>query len=441
VVIGAGLTGLACGLTLAEAGRDHRIYEASGSVGGLARSETVEGYTFDATGHWMHLRDDDIQTLVETALGENQLWVERSAAIWLRDRFVPYPFQTNLWALPLEDRRACLLGLLRAREAREQGAPPETFRDFVFQSLGEGIAERFMLPYNRKLWGVPLETLSLEWLGRFVPRPSDEEVLLGLLGPLSDDRGYNARFIYPREGGIQALSDALAARLPDSPILDTRVVAIDPAHRTVFLDEGSEVRYAQLLSTMALPKLVEVCEGVPEPVRAAASRLRATHVTYVSLGVRHTIPRPALPYHWVYFPEEAFPFYRAGCASAAVPSLAPADGATFYIEFSHHDATLPPEVSDPAAAAEAGLREVGLIHPDDPVVVSRTNTIENAYVIFDAHHQEATATIFAWLESVGIRSEGRYGRWAYASMEDALLAGRAVARDFLSPAETETPHP
>ncbi|MDF1564362.1 MAG: FAD-dependent oxidoreductase [Deltaproteobacteria bacterium] len=428
-IIGAGLTGLACGLELAAAGREHRIYEASATVGGLARSEVIEGYTFDATGHWMHLRDPEIRRLVEEVLGENKTWVERSAAIWLGDRFVPYPFQTNVWALPLADRRDCLRGLLRARDRRAAGeAPPRTFRDFVYESLGEGIAERFMIPYNRKLWGVELEELSLDWIGRFVPQPSDEELMLGCLGPPEEDRGYNARFLYPREGGIQALPDGLAARLPASPLLSTAVVAVDPAKKKLYLAEGSEVPYEALVSTMALPRLVSICEGVPDAVREAAGRLRATHVTYASLGVRQRLPRPTPPHHWVYFPEERFPFYRAGCASAAVPSLAPEQCASFYIEFSHHADTPP---ADAAAIAEAGLREVGLVHPDDPVEVASVRTLENAYVIHDEDHARARAAVLDWLSPLSIHSVGRYGRWEYASMEDALLAGRHAARVIL----------
>jgi len=49
-------------------------------------------------------------------------------------------------------------------------------------------------------------------------------------------------------------------------------------------------------------------------------------------------------------------------------------------------------------------------------------------VMFDEHHASATATLLGWLESVGVRSCGRYGAWIYNSMEDSLLSGLAAAQ-------------
>ncbi|RMG16534.1 MAG: amine oxidase [Deltaproteobacteria bacterium] len=434
LILGGGLAGLGCAHRLDAAGAKWRLLEREARVGGLARSETRDGFTFDATGHWLHLRDPKVKALVLDLLGEDALWVSRSAWIHTHGMMVPYPFQTHTGALPPEVTYECLMGFIRARFGEEGRAlrerEPASFEDFVLRNLGEGIGRHFMFPYNRKLYQVDLSELSAAWTGRFVPNPSVEDVVRGAVGAKTETQGYNARFVYPRSGGIETLSRRLAARLQGEIHTGATVVAVDPKRRCVRTQDGTEHPYTQLVSTLPLPALIEICEGVPETVRRAARRLRAVSVTYVNVAVRVGEGTPPLDYHWVYFPEPEFPFYRAGCASAAVPDLAPPGCRTFYVEFSH----LGPGLSEETYCVQAleGLARCGLLREADEVLFTFARTIPTAYVLFDRAYEESRATVFAWLEALGIRSIGRYGAWEYSSMEDALIAGRTAAEALLS---------
>ncbi len=433
LILGAGLAGLGCAHRLDEAGASWRILEREDRVGGLARSETREGFTFDATGHWLHLRDPGIRSLVEDLLGEDALWVERSAAIYSHGVMVPYPFQTHTGALPPEVTFECLMGFIEARFGetgrRLREREPRSFEEFVLRNLGAGIGRHFMFPYNRKLYNVDLSELSAAWTGRFVPNPSVEEVVRGAVGAKTSTQGYNARFVYPREGGIETLPRRLAARLKGEIETGTAVASIDTRARAARSEDGRTWRYDRLVSSLPLPELIERCAHAPKAVRAAAGRLRAVSVSYVNVAVRVGDDAP-LEYHWVYFPEPEFPFYRAGCASAAVPSLAPPGCRTFYVEFSH----IGPGLSHDAYERQAveGLRRAGLLRRGDEVLFTFTRTIPTAYVLFDQAYEQSRREVLAWLETVGILSIGRYGNWEYSSMEDALLAGRRAAEAVLS---------
>jgi len=281
-----------------------------------------------------------------------------------------------------------------------------------------------MVPYNRKLWGVPLEELSLEWMGRFVPQPDPESIFSGCVAPLKTSQGYNASFLYPARGGIQSLSDGLAGLLTQAPELNTKVVGLDLDQRQATTADGQTIRFSSVVSSAPLPSIASSVLGLPEGLRVAIGKLRATHVSYVGLGIRSPGPRYEQKVHWVYFPEDHFPFYRAGCASAAVPSLAPPMAATYYVEFSH-SGDKPSGLVD---AALTGLRQCGMIHPDDPVEVAVERTLHGAYVIVDHAHREATSALLSWLSARGLSSVGRYGSWTYSSMEDALLEGKAAAQ-------------
>ncbi len=117
-----------------------------------------------------------------------------------------------------------------------------------------------------------------------------------------------------------------------------------------------------------------------------------------------------------------FAFFRVGVYSNAVASMAPADGASLYVELS--DRQQPPDL--PVIARQ--LVEIGALGAAEDLRFSRTRDIEYAYVVFDEDHGPATKTIRAWLERVGVRSCGRYGAWIYNSMEDSVLSGLAAAQ-------------
>ena len=60
IIIGAGLTGLSAAL---HSERDYLVLERDQRVGGLTRTEDIEGFLFNHTGHWLHLRNDRVKKL------------------------------------------------------------------------------------------------------------------------------------------------------------------------------------------------------------------------------------------------------------------------------------------------------------------------------------------------------------------------------------------
>lgn len=423
LILGAGLAGISAAL---HTDRSYRLVEREERVGGLCRTDARDGFLFDATGHWLHLRDPEMQRLADEALPGGWIEVDRKAAIWSHERFTRYPYQVNTHGLPPEVVAENVLGFIEAqfgeggRALRER--EPQNFAEFILRHLGQGFAKNFMFPYNAKLWTVHPREMSTAWMGRFVPRPTVEEVVRGALGLEGDRAGYNARFRYPREGGIEAFVRGLAAKLPRPAECGVEPVAIDVAAKTALLSTGEEVRWRTLVGTIPLPLLVGLCRGAPPRVLEAAAALRATTVTYVNVGARDI---GAPPVHWVYLPEERYAPYRVGSASAAVPSLAPAGRRSFYVEFSAKEALDGARAERQAVEALAGL---GFVRGPQDVLFAEARTIPNAYVIYDDRYGPAKDEIVAWLADRDVLVAGRYGRWEYSSMEDALLAGRECAK-------------
>ena len=108
---------------------------------------------------------------------------------------------------------------------------------------GAGIAKHFAIPYNRKLWAVPLTEMETSWLGGRVPLPDLEEMIEGALRPVPKPMGPNARFGYPLRGGFQALMDGFLPHLRGELQLDARVARVLAAQHTVTLRDGRRYRY------------------------------------------------------------------------------------------------------------------------------------------------------------------------------------------------------
>jgi len=421
VILGAGLSGLSTAL---HHGGDYLVLEREGRPGGLTRTEDIDGFLFNHTGHWLHLRDPRIQQLVADLLPDGMVTVQRRAAIYSNGVFTLYPFQANLHGLPVEVLRECLQGAVEAavqRASRKQ-AQPRNFLEYAHRHFGDGIARHFIVPYNTKLWGVSPAEVTAEWTQRFVPIPDVAQIVDGALGLSREALGYNASFLYPAEGGIETLARAMYARLdPARFLMNTRPQRLSVEERWIEFG-GERLAYDALVSTLALPDLVELTLDAPDAVREAAGRLRCSPLRYVNVAL--DVPTPLNGNHWIYVPEARFPFYRVGSASNAVPGLAPEGRSSLYVELANDHEASEAEI---VASLASFLKEIGSIEHERQIRFAAFREHRWGYVIFDRHCADARATILDFFASRGVHSIGRYGGWTYNSMEDAILDGLRTA--------------
>jgi len=417
LIVGAGLAGMATAMFLDG---ESLVLERESRAGGLAVTNVELGYRFDATGHWLHMRDPEMIARFGAVVPMRQVY--RKSAILAYGGLVAYPFQSNLKDVPPAVRTDCLVGAMEAYGRRVSGTPvPEMFGDFVLHHFGEGIAREFMFPYNTKLWGVPPDEISNAWCQRFVPVPDLKQIIEGAFTDRNEKAGYNAAFSYPATGGIDAFSSALAAGLRNVH-LDRDVVRVHLAERWVETADGERIAWNNLVSTMPLKELVGVLVDAPDQVRQAGKLLSSTAVTYYDLGLDRKVMNGL---HWAYLPDPALPAYRVGCYSNAVDSMAPDGCSSVYVELANgvgvdHDRALDLVLGVISQLGEPVGRE--------NVKVWRIRKIPYGYVIYDRHWERARSTVLDHLATGGVQSIGRYGKWVYSSMEDALVDGREAAR-------------
>ena len=182
LIVGAGLAGLSAAYHLR--GLRYKLLEREREVGGLCRSYVKDGFTFDYTGHLLHFRQTAIKALVESLLPGQLQRHARKSYVFSHDTYTEYPFQVNTHGLPPEVVRECLLGFIATLSDPASKPPAEgrSFKQWIVESLGEGIAKHFMVPFNEKLWQVPLDELTSDWVSWLVPKPDVKDVVSGALG-------------------------------------------------------------------------------------------------------------------------------------------------------------------------------------------------------------------------------------------------------------------
>lgn len=425
LILGGGLAGVSAAFHSPK--DSFLLVEREKDVGGTARSFKIGGFTFDFTGHLLHLHNDYTKKLIPRLLNNDFYTCKRDTWIFSKGVYTRYPFQAFTHGLPADVVSECVLGFL---DAYMKGTPPEkrsrNFRKWCYEVFGDGIARHFMIPYNEKLYQTSAANLTTDWCGPFVPTPDLSDVIAGALGAKdASGFGYNATFLYPRTGGIQALPNAMAKNL-EGILTGTSVTRIDWRRREATLSTGDTVGYKNLISTIPLPELLKAMRPLPADVTKAARKLRYASLMCVNVGVKRA---KISEKSWIYFPEPEYPFYRIGFPMNFTPHVVPKGCSSMYVE-------VPMKLAKKLSRAEllrrirAGLEKAGVLKRSDKLPVVQFLPIRYAYVIYDEKRTPALKTIFEFLKKNGVQSIGRYGGWKYSFMEEAILDGKRAAESL-----------
>ncbi|MFC0181860.1 protoporphyrinogen/coproporphyrinogen oxidase [Pseudarcicella hirudinis] len=213
-----------------------------------------KGFTWDIGGHVQFSHYKYFDDLMKKALGEEG-WLthQRESWVWIKNNFVPYPFQNNIKYLPKETMWQCLEGLIKLYK-NPVSKKPANFREWILSTFGEGLAEVFMFPYNFKVWAFPPEQMNANWVGERVAVTDLQRVTENILFDKDDfSWGPNNTFQFPKHGGTGAIWKAVGELVGhENVLLNAKVDQIEPGTKKIILADGREIEYDFVMNTMPL---------------------------------------------------------------------------------------------------------------------------------------------------------------------------------------------
>jgi len=389
LILGAGPSGLAFAHTLLARGENSFVViEKEAEAGGLCRSADVDGAPMDiGGGHFLDVRKREVLDLLFRFMPEDEWNLHtRVAKIRLRGGEVDHPLEANLWQLPVEAQADYLEAIARAGGMRGE-AMPTAFEDWCRWKFGARIADEYMLPYNRKLWRMPLNELGTYWLYK-LPDVSFRDTLTSCLQRrMHGALPAHGEFFYPKKHGYGEVWRRMGVALGDRLRLNTPVQSMEVRNRTV----NGEFKAEVIVNSIPWP-VWSNAGALPAEIAAAAGRL-----ANVPIDVDYHAESVASPAHWIYEPDERISYHRILARSNFAPGSR-----------GHWTET------NARVSPTAG----GFRHRNE--FAYPVNTIDKPVLVEKIH---------AWAQQVRVLPLGRWGHWEHMNSDVAVSLGIKAAEE------------
>lgn len=395
IIIGGGITGVSIARLLQLSGVDKfHILEATPYPGGLCRTKQIGKHLLDVGGgHFLCTKFPHVYDFIFSHIPKTEFnYFNRVSKVAINGREIDYPLESSIWQLPTELCAEYLVSIIQNGEAR--GLPaPANFEAWIRWKLGDKVTDGYMLPYNRKIWGVEPDEMDIDWLHK-IPRLNLLEITRACLTRQADPAAMpsHAGFYYPKAGGFQRIFDAIAAPVADRLECSAPVDHIERQGDTLIVNGRHRAR--SIINTAPWHALADSPVFDAE-ARAAIARLRANQLV-VSL---HEAPL-VTDAHWLYQPDESLRHHRS-----------------FFI---HNFA--------PHSAREGFYRETNLKRwqPGHDEIYAETNLC--AYPIPTLGWSASIDCVLACVEAQGIHGVGRWGQWQYLNSDVCIHEAMRLVR-------------
>lgn len=404
LILGAGISGLA--FAYEKRNDDYLILEKEGAVGGLCRSFYAPGFVWDVAGHFYHFHSEETKQFVKQLLQGKELCnVTKCAKVYYRGKYMNAPFQYNIHQLCHEEFMQCLTDLYFAREDGDI----KSFKEFVRQKFGAGISDKFLIPYNEKLYACDLDELDRDSMGKFLPKLTFDMLMTFYQGQKGTT--YNDFFLYPKNGTVELVNSYMDYLDASRIRIGEAATAIDTVNHIV-RTAGGEYHYDHLISTIPLRNFVSM-SGCGD-----TKLFRSNKIVILNLG----FDKPSIDkeVNWIYFPGDEV-FYRVGFYN----NIAPRDKMSLYVEIGLRSGDTV-DIDSLLQRTLVDLDRVQIIQ-GHKLESSHNIVVEPAYVHISREGKAETDRVIAEMKNANVHMVGRYARWEYSAIDDSIEQAKQLA--------------
>jgi protoporphyrinogen oxidase len=396
------------------------VLEKAPVVGGLCRTFWKDGFGFDIGGHILFSKHAHVNELVNSILGDNINRCRRLNMILYKGRYIKYPFENDLGSLDRQDAYECLLDYLK----NDFQGTPTNFEEWAHATFGRSIADKYLIPYNRKIWKLEPREMGLEWVGR-VPKPPVEDVVKSALGIPTEGYTHQLYFRYPLHGGFESVVKAMV-KDPSRIFCNTRVEKIrKDGGRWVVWDGTAERVYDHLVMSFPVMDAIRCFENVPAEVHDALAGLRynALRLAFVAVNNESLLDKSA-----VYIPDPTVHPHRVCYMGFFSPNMVRPGTSSLVAETT----TRPGDAVDRLSNDDfldlviGDLDRVGIINRSE-VIVRDTRRIEYAYPVYDRNYGRNVEVIRRFFEGLGIDQLGRFAEFDYINSDECIHRAMKLA--------------
>lgn len=415
-ILGGGISGITLQRFLKH---PSEVLEAASAPGGLCRTFWKEGFGYDVGGHILFSKQQHINELVDQILGENINHCRRANYVLFKGRYVKYPFENDLAALDLEDRYECLIDYLKADFPK-----PTNFAEWMHYSFGRGITERYLAPYNRKIWKMEPAEMGVEWVER-IPKPPMEDVVKSALGIPTEGYTHQLYFRYPLHGGIESLVKAMITKGAKVQC-GAKVQAISKnGHGWKVTDDRQTHSYDHLVIAFPIHDAIKCFPDAPYEVKQAVSNLRYNVIRTALIAVNN---KSLLDKSAVYIPDPEVLPHRVCYMGFFSPHMVQPGASSLLAEITSRPSDLVDMTSDGVILERVvnDLDRIGVIGKTD-VTVTDLRRFEYAYPVYDLNYTRNRAIIHNYFASLGVDLLGRFAEFDYINSDECIRRALVLA--------------
>lgn len=416
-IFGGGLTGLTLGYLLSQKGVVVEVLEKERDFGGLMRTLRKDGFTFDFGGsHVIFSKNKEPLNFILKLLGDNKVRQKRNTKVLYKGSYVKYPFENGLSDLTKKENFECLFAFIENLLNKEKGKleKPANLKEWFFYTFGEGIAEKYLVPINQKIWKHPLEDMTLEWVER-VPNPPVADIVKSSLGIKTEGYAHQSYFYYPMRRGIHALIESLEKRVVGNMIAGAEVKKVKKEGECWVVSDGKKERvYGRIISTMPIQALINAMNA-PKEVRDAVNDLKYNSLISVMLGLNVA---KVNDFSWLYILDKDSLAHRVSFPSNYSPDVALQGKSSVLAEITckKGDATWEMNEGEIINQVIDDLHRLRIIKKESVCFTMAKHSIY-AYVITDMKYKENLKTVKSYVNEAGIDILGRFSEFKYLNMD------------------------